>query len=257
MVNRPMSEDLEEFCEAVWMAREKGLDDKDAVGRLHADGHFDEAVLERAEKEGLVTFTDGRIRFTPEGEAMARLVIRRHRLSDVLLFFALGMHSHEERERITCQVEHTLQPELIDGICTLLGHPTHCPDGNPIPPGPCCAQNAQTAPCVLRKLSTCEKGQNVEVRYIQPRNSERLQRLVSFGIVPGSRLTVEQTSPVFTVRLENGLLAMEADVAQDIHVIAVPSDDSILPGNPPPGRRSRFRFWRGFGRRRAWIDHRK
>lgn len=256
MVNRSVSEDLEEFCEAVWVAREKGLDDRAGIEQMHADGHIDEAVLAKAVESGLVNFSDGRIRFTPEGEALARLVIRRHRLSDVLLFFALGMQSHEQRERITCQVEHTLQPELIDGICTLLGHPTHCPDGNPIPPGPCCAANAQQAPCVLRKLSTCEKGQTVEVRYIQPRHPERLQRLVSFGIVPGCRLTIEQTSPVFTVRLENGLLAMEADVAQDIHVILSAPVDSAA-GSPPPGRRSRFRFWKGFGRRRAWIDHRK
>lgn len=257
MVKRSIHEELEEFCEAVWVAREKGLNDRVSIGKLHVDGQFNEAVLDTAIQNGLVILQDEHVSFTDEGESMAKIVIRRHRLSDVLLFFALGMQSHEDRERITCQVEHTLQPELVDGICTLLGHPTHCPDGNPIPPGQCCMSNAQAAPSVLRRLATCEKGQTVEVRYIQPRRPERLQRLISFGIIPGCRLVVEQTSPLFTVRMENGLLAMEMDVAQDIYVILTSAEVENISKLSPPRRHSRFRFWKGFSRRRTRIDERK
>lgn len=255
MVRDPTREAIEELCEAVWMALERGVDDLALLGRFHADHELPGEVLAQAVDEGLVQTEGGRVRFTQEGLELARAVIRRHRLADVLLFFALGMKSHEDRERITCQVEHTLQPELVDGICTLLGHPTHCPDGQPIPPGPCCETGTKNAQSVLHKLTWCEKGQRVQVRYIQPRHAERLQRLISFGVVPGAILTVEQTRPVFTLRLERQLLALEHDVAEDIYVVpweSPPPDQEPAPSPP----RSRFHWLRGFGRR-ARIDHRK
>lgn len=254
-MREPRSEAIEELCEAVWMARERGVDDVTLLGRFHAGLGVPEGILAQAVEDGLVQLDGGRVRFTPEGLEVARAVIRRHRLADVLLFFALGMQSHEDRERITCQVEHTLQPELVDGICTLLGHPSHCPDGQPIPPGPCCESGTRNARSVLHKLTRCEKGQQVQVRYIQPRRPDRLQRLISFGVVPGAILTVEQTRPVFTLRLERQLLALDFDVAEDIYV--VPWDSTPPAGDPaPPPPRSRFHWFRGFGRR-ARIDHRK
>ena len=27
---------------------------------------------------------------------------------------------------------------ITDSMCAMLGHPTECPHGSPIPPGPCC-----------------------------------------------------------------------------------------------------------------------
>jgi len=251
----PLGEAAEELCEAVWMARERGIDELALLDRFHANRSVPQGVLEKAVDDGLLLVDRGHVRLTPEGTEVARAVIRRHRLADVLLFFALGMHSHEERERITCQVEHTLQPELVDGICTLLGHPTHCPDGQPIPPGPCCAAESRNTQSVLHKLTTCEKGQQVQVKYIQPRRADRLQRLIAFGVVPGAILTVEQTRPVFTIRLERALLALEADVAEDIYVM--PAIEPVKNEEPAPApRRSRFHWLRGFGRR-ARIDHRK
>lgn len=255
MVREPRSEAIEELCEAVWMALEHGVDDVALLGRFHADHGIPDGVLALAVEEGLVQTEGGRVRFTQEGLEVTRAVIRRHRLADVLLFFALGMQSHEDRERITCQVEHTLQPELVDGICTLLGHPSHCPDGQPIPPGPCCEAGTKNARSVLHKLTWCEKGQQVQVRYIQPRRADRLQRLISFGVVPGAILSVEQTRPVFTLRLERQLLALEHDVAEDIYVVpweSPPPDGETAPLPP----RSRFHWLRGF-KRRARIDHRK
>jgi DtxR family Mn-dependent transcriptional regulator len=256
MVIFPLSETIEEFCEAVWMARERGVDELSLLSRFHADHSVPREVVDQAVGHGLVQVDGDRVRFTQEGLEVARAVIRRHRLADVLLFFALGMQSHEDRERITCQVEHTLQPELVDGICTLLGHPTHCPDGQPIPRGPCCEADSKNARSVLHKLTWCEKGQQVQVRYIQPRRPDRLQRLIAFGVVPGAILTVEQTRPVFTIRLERSLLALEHDVAEDIYVMPAPESPPKVEDEVPEPRRSRFHWLRGFGRR-ARIDHRK
>ncbi len=245
MVDTKFDESVEELCEAVWMAQESGDPRREHLPAHHAEGKVDSEVLERAKAGGLIREDGEEIRLTDRGRELARGLIRRHRLTDVLLFFALGMKSHEDRERITCQVEHTLQPELMDGICTLLGHPAHCPDGQPIPPGPCCEAQLQKTESVLKKLSWCSPGQQVQVKYIQPRLPERLQRLISFGIVPGIRLTVEQTRPVFTLRVEQSLLALDREIADDIYVVPLFGEDAPPPGQTCPGRgRGWFRRWR-------------
>ena len=37
-----------------------------------------------------------------------------------------------------CKIEHSLNPEVTDKICTFLNHPKTCPHGDPIPRGVCC-----------------------------------------------------------------------------------------------------------------------
>jgi DtxR family Mn-dependent transcriptional regulator len=35
-------------------------------------------------------------------------------------------------------MEHILEPEVTEGICGFLKHPTACPHGKPVPAGECC-----------------------------------------------------------------------------------------------------------------------
>jgi DtxR family Mn-dependent transcriptional regulator len=87
---------------------------------------------------GLLTSTGGAVSFTPQGEARARSVIRRHRLAERLFVDVLSLRDAESVESNACTFEHILSPEVTDRICTFLGHPSTCPHGCPIPPGECC-----------------------------------------------------------------------------------------------------------------------
>jgi DtxR family Mn-dependent transcriptional regulator len=68
----------------------------------------------------------------------ARIVIRRHRLAERLFIDVLSIRDEHEVEESACKFEHILSPEVTDSMCALLGHPTECPHGSPIPPGECC-----------------------------------------------------------------------------------------------------------------------
>jgi len=63
--------------------------------------------------------------------------VRRHRLAECLMASTLRLPG-AEGEVAHCRVEHLLDSEVADAVCALLGHPSKCPHGKPIPAGPCC-----------------------------------------------------------------------------------------------------------------------
>src|SRR5258705_634985 len=72
------------------------------------------------------------VRLSASGERLAGLVLRRHRLVELVLVQMMGMSwadVHDEAE----QLEHTVSERLIERIDDMLGHPTHDPHGDPIP----------------------------------------------------------------------------------------------------------------------------
>jgi DtxR family Mn-dependent transcriptional regulator len=49
------------------------------------------------------------------------------------------MHLPEpEVEIAACRMEHIINPEVTNSICSFLGHPKSCPHGRSIPTGDCC-----------------------------------------------------------------------------------------------------------------------
>jgi len=74
---------------------------------------------------------------TPRGRQRARDLVRRRRLAEVL--FTTAMHVPEpDVESVACRMEHIIEPEVANSICSFLGHPRRCPHGRPIPQGECC-----------------------------------------------------------------------------------------------------------------------
>lgn len=69
---------------------------------------------------------------TVEGEKIANLTLRRHRLWEVFLVEKLQM-SIEDANEIACELEHVSPEELIDRLDSFLGHPTYNPRGLLIP----------------------------------------------------------------------------------------------------------------------------
>ena len=72
------------------------------------------------------------VKLTRAGEKLALEIIRHHRLIELYLVQAMGFSwdsVHEEAERL----EHHISEEFEDKIDELLGHPTACPHGDPIP----------------------------------------------------------------------------------------------------------------------------
>ncbi len=211
-----MNRTHEEILEAVWKADENGDTRLEAVRRL-CPIEIPEGDLDALHRRGLIGLEGGQVTLSPDGRQKARGVLRRHRLAEALFTTALNLDA-EAQERIACEVEHTLLPEMEEAICTMLGHPDTCPDGKPIPPGRCCSSSRKMTSTVIVKLTDLEPGERGRISYIKPKQHERLHRLTSFGLTPGIVVTLHQTSPAYCIQYEGTELALNHDVADDIYV---------------------------------------
>ncbi len=207
---------IEEILESIWKAVEQGDATLEAVQRICPD-QVTSDDLQLLEKRELITREGTSLRFTPKGEEQAKSVVRRHRLAESLFATILDLDA-ERREAIACEVEHTLLPEVEQAICTLLGHPTICPDGKSIPPGRCCTAGRTVASTVVVNLTQMQPGTRGRITYIKPKHHQRLHRLSSFGLTAGTVIELHQTSPAYCIRFEGTELAINRDVAEDIFV---------------------------------------
>ncbi len=128
------NEDFDEVLEHIWTRNEP-------IQHLHATVYTEvqwRKLVRVMGRIGLLGIQNGKEVLTAEGEKRASAVIRRHRLAECLFMNVLSIRDDLEVEESACKFEHILSPEVTESMCTLLGHPTECPHGSPIPPGPCC-----------------------------------------------------------------------------------------------------------------------
>lgn len=214
-----MNKQLEHTLEAILMSTQRGDKTIEGARSFHTDA-VSTAEIEALKKEGLLEREGRQLELTPTGLELAEDVVRRHRLTEVLLSTVLGL-SAERASEIGCMVEHDIRPEMVEAVCTLLGHPVHCPHGDPIPPGHCCRDKRTTIESTVVPLTSLSAGESGRVVYITPRSYPRLQRLMSLGITPGVRVTLHRRRPAFCLRFEETELAVDRDVAADIHVARI------------------------------------
>jgi len=125
---------FEEYCEAIYELREDDVAVIQAriAERLDVSRPAVSEMIRRMEAEGLVTVLKGAIRLTEDGLALAERVVRRHRLAERFLTDILGLswaEAHVEAGRW----EHVISDNVERAMTRVLGDPTTCPHGNPIP----------------------------------------------------------------------------------------------------------------------------
>ena len=131
----------------------------------------------------------GRVVLTEHGQAHALRVVRRHRLLETFLAQVLDVpwdEVHVEAERL----EHALSERLEERIDTALGHPTHDPHGDPIPP-----RDGEHHEHWGEPLAMAEPGTRFRVERVSSRDSAALRYLEELGIVPSAVLVVEERAP--------------------------------------------------------------
>jgi len=91
------------------------------------------ATLHRMSRDGLIEVNVHKeVMLTDHGHELAETMVRRHRLAERLLVDILGLDwadVHEEAHRF----EHAISPRVEARILAVLGDPTTCPHGSPIP----------------------------------------------------------------------------------------------------------------------------
>ncbi|MGE5049243.1 MAG: metal-dependent transcriptional regulator [Deltaproteobacteria bacterium] len=211
---------LEELLETVFTEREQGRDQVESVlahaFEGHAPGKGPEDFHELA-RLGLVQFDGAQIALTPEGEQRAAEVVRRHRLAERLFTDLLAL-DETQTEQQACEVEHVLSAEATDSVCTLLGHPPSCPHGKPIPAGPCCAAFSRTVKPLVTALAALPLGSRGRIAFLAPRWAERMDRLASLGVMPGTVVRLKQRAPSVVIESGETTLALDPEIAAAIYV---------------------------------------
>jgi DtxR family transcriptional regulator, Mn-dependent transcriptional regulator len=191
---------FEEYCECIFELAEDDLDVIQArvAERLQVSRPAVSEMIRRMETAGLVTL-DGNIKLTSAGHVLAEQVVRRHRLAERFLTDILGM-SWSSAHHEAGKWEHIMSTEVEAAFARVLGEPTTCPHGNPIP------GSAYEAPN-LRPLVELAVGRVFTITRI-PEELEFtpgvLDFLESSAILPGHQGTVTASSPDGTVTVDIG-----------------------------------------------------
>ncbi len=125
---------FEEYCECIFELDEDDVDVIQAriADRLHVSRPAVSEMIKRLEVEGLVASERGKIRLTAAGTELAERVVRRHRLAERFLTDILGL-SWADAHHEAGKWEHVMSDEVEQAMDRVLGDPTTCPHGNPIP----------------------------------------------------------------------------------------------------------------------------
>jgi DtxR family Mn-dependent transcriptional regulator len=189
---------FEEYCECIFELAEDDVDVIQAriAERLHVSRPAVSEMMRRLDAEGLIDTGRG-ISLTPAGLQLATKVVRRHRLAERFLTDVLGL-SWAEAHHEAGKWEHVMSEAVEQALDRLLGNPTTCPHGNPIP------GSAYVEPA-SRPLSRVPVGEPFTVRRITEElefTPGLLEYLEASALQPGNAGTITAASPDGTLTVE-------------------------------------------------------
>ena len=131
------AEHVEMYLKAIWHLNERGEDVKisSIAKMLHVRQPSVVQMLKKLDSQKLVSYNKGGVSLTGEGGKVGSTMMRNSRLLEVLMDSALKIEIDEE---MVCGIEHHMNQQFTDALCTMLGHPRACPHGLAIPAGECC-----------------------------------------------------------------------------------------------------------------------
>ena len=173
-------------------------------------------MMKRMEAEGLVDLGD-EVTLTEQGQHLAEVVVRRHRLAERFLTEVLGMpwvKVHEEAE----VWELAISDDVEKAMWAKLGDPKTCPHGNPIP-------GAGYRPPPVEPIAFMTESATLE------RISEELELdddIMDFldvnDLRPGARVEVAARTPdgIVTVRVNDGAqVGLSTFIAERVYVASL------------------------------------
>lgn len=236
-----LSDESEEILERLWIT---GKENEEICTLKKLDLKENDDGLKELQSLKLINLKAGKLELTTTGLKEATNVIRRHRLAERLLTDIIDA-SKDFLEEAACKFEHGLRRGVDDNICVLLGHPRLCPHGRPIPRGKCCLDELHQTPTIISKLSDVTAGQEGDVAYLQTKNSKKLQRMISMGILPGTRIKMIQTFPTYVFQLGLSQVAVDKEIADEIYLRLINSRTSKIEKKNGIWMSGRHRFRRG------------
>ncbi|MGH2659296.1 MAG: metal-dependent transcriptional regulator [Actinomycetota bacterium] len=195
---------LSEYLEALYEMNEEGVPTQQArlaewLGITPAS--VSEAV-KRLTARGLVEVGDGRrLGITPQGQDLARRLVRRHRLAERFLVEVVGLPwhlAHQEATEWGRVISDLVEARMVE----LLDDPGTCVHGNPIP-----GSRHRVDQRDLRPLHEVGPGRRVRLERLTEDLELDLDVMRFFeasGLMPGADIAVLAVAPDGTMTLEVG-----------------------------------------------------
>lgn len=174
-------------------------------------------AVKRLTRDGLLRVADRKLEFTKEGESLAVVLVRRHRLAEHFLIRIIGLpwyKAHEEAERWERVISDDVEVRMLD----ILGDPATCPHGNPIPGSSHTVDYSTLVPlkevapggrAVLRRLT-----EDLELEL------EVMRFFEESGLMPGARIEVVSVAPdgTMTLEVQRAAVALGPDLSDNLWV---------------------------------------
>ncbi|MGH8996522.1 MAG: metal-dependent transcriptional regulator [Acidimicrobiales bacterium] len=213
---------LEEYLETIHSLQEEGTPVIQAriAERLGRSAPSVSEMLDRLADEGYVHREGRVVELTARGAKLGAKVVRRHRLAERFLVDVLGLPWHKAHLEAGVW-EHVISDDVEERLVEIMGNPSTCPHGNPIPgttPSPSVTQQ--------RPLADVEAGTTVRLERISEDVEIDMGSLVyldEHGFTPGATAVVSSRAPDGTLLLEVGesTVAFGSNLSRRLFVAAV------------------------------------
>jgi len=133
------AEHVEMYLKAIWHIKERNEPVKISViaKMLNVRQPSVVQMLKKLNGRELVEYNKAGVFLTETGEKIGSSMMRNSRLLEVLMDSALKVEIDEE---MVCGIEHHMNMQFTDALCTMLNHPRKCPHEHDIPMGECCSK---------------------------------------------------------------------------------------------------------------------
>ena len=133
------AEHVEMYLKAIWHIKERNEPVKISViaKMLNVRQPSVVQMLKKLNGRELVEYNKAGVFLTETGEKIGSSMMRNSRLLEVLMDSALKVEIDEE---MVCGIEHHMNMQFTDALCTMLNHPRKCPHDHDIPMGECCSK---------------------------------------------------------------------------------------------------------------------
>lgn len=209
----------EMYVRTVWELEEEGITPIRArlAERLGLSAPSVSETVSRLESEGLLRLTGDRtLELTEEGRALAVSVMRKHRLAECLLVDVIGLEWERVHEE-ACRWEHVISDQVEQKLVELLGGPTRCPHGNPIPG----LAEGERSDVLGNLAAAAERGVPVRIERLSEKlqgDVDAMRSLASNGLMPGTVVEPKRRGDRFVMMVDDREVSLRVDVARLVYV---------------------------------------
>jgi len=212
-------ESTEEYLEAIYRLEKEGpgVTTSALASELGVAAASVSGMLKKLAADGYIEHrTRGEAKLTRKGLEVGVRVVRRNRLAECFLTQMLGM-GWDEVHAEACRLEHAISSKVEERLVAVLGNPTNCPHGHPIPPSDLSDPERPGVP--LAQLSA---GDGATVHGVTEGLSEMLRYLADIGLRPGVPVMVLEKAPLggpVTLGIDGTSRAISLELARLVTVL--------------------------------------